>query len=139
MGVEQNIPASTSSSVVGAFSFAGKQPKKLELKEKIFNDFFKAFVVKPQTKVTDEKQGVLSQKESNEAEYANLKNVYNQTRTSLHNTSRSNDYDNFYQQKESNYWSKNMEKILPNSQSLQEMSSNVILILNSPLYSTTAI
>ena len=118
------IPASTASSVIGEFSYAGKQPKKLELKEKIFNDFFKAFVVKPQTKITDSKLSG-SERESSEAEYSNLKGVYNQYHTNFQASMKTNEFDNFYTQKESDFWSKNLEKTLSNRNTVQELSSNV--------------
>ena len=114
----------SSSSVIGEFSFQGKQPKKLELKEKIFNDFFKAFVVVPKAIVTDSKQSSLDKK-SSEAEYANLKDVYNKSRTNFQSTMKMTDRDNFYLQKESDFWSKNLEKSQPNSSTLQELSKNV--------------
>jgi len=106
----------------------GKQPKKLELKEKIFNDFFKAFVVKPQTKINDSKQGS-NDHETSEAEYANLKGIYNQSKTNFASTLKSNDFDNFYFSKESDFWSKNLEKNITNSQKMQELSKNVIKII----------
>jgi len=126
LGIELRVPATTSSSVIGEFSYQTKAPKRLELKEKIFNDFFKAFVVKPQTKANNSNQ-VQSDQETIEAEYSNLKSVYNQSRINFQSNVKSNDYDNFYHQNESNYWSKNLEKTLPNSQVLQELSRNVLL------------
>lgn len=125
VGVEQKVTLSTTSSTIGEFSKTGKQPRKLELKEKIFNDFFKAFVVKPQTKNMEE-QKTGNEKESNEAEFANLKSVYSQSKTGFNPPPRIAPYDNFYQGNESNFWTKQMEKSMSNCKQYQDLSANVI-------------
>ena len=100
----------TSNSIIGEFSLKERPPRKLVLKEKIFNDFFKAFVTQPKSKETEEESK--NSNINNRSNSENLKNTLQSTCQENLNmiNGQINTFDKFYQTNENNYWSSNLEK-----------------------------